>query len=262
MKKAAAKAAKVAEGVVYDPQKPPSNTNNPFAWFTQQYFDNPGNFVTQVMGATPDPWQLELMEAVNSGERRISVRSGHGVGKSTALAWVVLWYMCTRKARIILTAPSTNQLFDALFAELGTWYKKLPASIKKFFNVTSDRIEFIPSPEELFVSARTARPENPDALQGIHAKWVLLIVDEASGVHDGVFLAAGGSMSGERACMIMSGNPVRSSGYFFESHTRLRHSWKTMVVDGTCVKVLAWYDNEIGYVHRMIELAEKVGASL
>ena len=36
----------------------------------------------------------------------------------------------------------------------------------------------------------------------------------------------------------------------------------TMVVDGTCVKVLAWYDNEIGYVHRMIELAQKVGHSL
>ena len=36
----------------------------------------------------------------------------------------------------------------------------------------------------------------------------------------------------------------------------------TMVVDGTCVKVLAWYDNEIGYVHRMIELAAKVGAAL
>ena len=36
----------------------------------------------------------------------------------------------------------------------------------------------------------------------------------------------------------------------------------TMVVDGTCVKVLAWYDNEIGYVHRMVELASKVGATL
>ena len=35
----------------------------------------------------------------------------------------------------------------------------------------------------------------------------------------------------------------------------------TMVVDRTCVKVLAWYDNEIGYVHRMIELAQKVGQS-
>jgi glyceraldehyde 3-phosphate dehydrogenase len=36
----------------------------------------------------------------------------------------------------------------------------------------------------------------------------------------------------------------------------------TMVVDGTSVKILAWYDNEIGYVHRMMELACKVGASL
>jgi glyceraldehyde 3-phosphate dehydrogenase len=36
----------------------------------------------------------------------------------------------------------------------------------------------------------------------------------------------------------------------------------TMVLDGRCVKVLAWYDNEIGYVHRMIELAQKVGQSL
>ena len=36
----------------------------------------------------------------------------------------------------------------------------------------------------------------------------------------------------------------------------------TMVVDGTSVKILAWYDNEIGYVHRMMELARKVGGSL
>ena len=36
----------------------------------------------------------------------------------------------------------------------------------------------------------------------------------------------------------------------------------TMVVDGTSVKILAWYDNEIGYVHRMVELAQKVAAGL
>ncbi|MGE3508985.1 MAG: ArsJ-associated glyceraldehyde-3-phosphate dehydrogenase [Vicinamibacterales bacterium] len=36
----------------------------------------------------------------------------------------------------------------------------------------------------------------------------------------------------------------------------------TTVVNGTCVKVLAWYDNEIGYVNRMVELAAKVGAAL
>ena len=36
----------------------------------------------------------------------------------------------------------------------------------------------------------------------------------------------------------------------------------TTVVNGTCVKVMAWYDNEIGYVNRMIELAEKVRIAL
>jgi glyceraldehyde-3-phosphate dehydrogenase/erythrose-4-phosphate dehydrogenase len=36
----------------------------------------------------------------------------------------------------------------------------------------------------------------------------------------------------------------------------------TMVLDGTCVKVLAWYDNEMGYVHRMMELAQRVGQHL
>jgi glyceraldehyde 3-phosphate dehydrogenase len=35
-----------------------------------------------------------------------------------------------------------------------------------------------------------------------------------------------------------------------------------MVVDGTSVEVLAWYDNEIGFVHRLIELAQKVGSSV
>ena len=36
----------------------------------------------------------------------------------------------------------------------------------------------------------------------------------------------------------------------------------TMVIDGTSLKVLVWYDNEIGYVNRMVELAVKVAASL
>jgi glyceraldehyde 3-phosphate dehydrogenase len=36
----------------------------------------------------------------------------------------------------------------------------------------------------------------------------------------------------------------------------------TMVIDGTQVKVLAWYDNEIGYVNRLAELARRVALAL
>ena len=35
-----------------------------------------------------------------------------------------------------------------------------------------------------------------------------------------------------------------------------------MVIDGTQVKILAWYDNEWGYANRLVELARKVALSL
>ena len=56
--------------------------------------------------------------------------------------------------------------------------------------------------------------------------------------------------------------PLVSADYKDDTRSAIVDALSTMVVDGTCVKVLAWYDNEIGYVNRMIELAEKVGTSL
>ena len=56
--------------------------------------------------------------------------------------------------------------------------------------------------------------------------------------------------------------PLVSVDFKDDPRSAIIDALSTMVVDGTCVKVLAWYDNEIGYVHRMIELAQRVGASL
>ena len=56
--------------------------------------------------------------------------------------------------------------------------------------------------------------------------------------------------------------PLVSVDYKDDTRSAIVDAPSTMVVDGTCVKVLAWYDNEIGYVNRLIELAEKVGATL
>ena len=56
--------------------------------------------------------------------------------------------------------------------------------------------------------------------------------------------------------------PLVSVDYKDDPRSAVVDAPSTMVVDGTCVKVLAWYDNEIGYVNRMIELAQKVGATL
>jgi glyceraldehyde 3-phosphate dehydrogenase len=56
--------------------------------------------------------------------------------------------------------------------------------------------------------------------------------------------------------------PLVSVDYKDDPRSGIVDALSTMVIDGTSVKILAWYDNEIGYVHRMVELARKVGSSL
>jgi glyceraldehyde 3-phosphate dehydrogenase len=56
--------------------------------------------------------------------------------------------------------------------------------------------------------------------------------------------------------------PLVSVDYKDDTRSAIVDALSTMVVDGTSVKILAWYDNEIGYVHRMMELARKVAQSL
>jgi glyceraldehyde 3-phosphate dehydrogenase len=56
--------------------------------------------------------------------------------------------------------------------------------------------------------------------------------------------------------------PLVSIDYRGDTRSAIVDAGSTLVVDGTQVKILAWYDNELGYVTRMIELVEKVGRSL
>ena len=205
---------------------------NPFVNFIKKYRNDPVSFVRNVFKAEPDEWQTEFLEAISDNNRRISVRSGHGVGKSTAASWAMLWYLLTRyPVKVVVTAPTSSQLFDALFAEIKRWVKEMPPALSELLEVKSDRIELKPSPTEAFISARTSRAEQPEALQGIHSDNVMLVADEASGVPESVFEAAAGSMSGHSAVTVLLGNPVRGSGYFFETHNRLKDEWFTLHVN-------------------------------
>ena len=71
---------------------------------------DPVKFVREVMGAEPEPWQAEAMMALVTNSR-VAVRSGHGVGKTTALAWTILWWLCTRRpCKVAVTANTAHQL--------------------------------------------------------------------------------------------------------------------------------------------------------
>jgi len=208
-----------------------SPQNNPFVEFVKRYRNNPVLFVREVFAATPDAWQVEFLNHIASGKRRISVRSGHGVGKSTTAAWAMIWILFLRfPVKVVVTAPTSSQLYDALFAEVKRWCKVLPPLLAEQLEVKQDRIEMKDANNEAFISARTSRAEQPEALQGVHSDNVMLVADEASGIPEQVFEAAAGSMSGHNAVTLLLGNPVRSSGFFYDTHNRLAGDWVTMRV--------------------------------
>jgi len=204
---------------------------NVFEQWVKRYQPDPVLFVQEVLGVDPDVWQIEFLRAIARGDRKISVRSGHGVGKSTASSWAMLWYFMTRSpVKVVVTAPTSSQLYDAMFAELKRWINTMPVPLQGLLTVKQERIEFNAAPTEMFISARTSRAEQPEALQGIHSENVMLVADEASGVPEQVFEAAAGSMSGHNAVTLLLGNPVRSSGFFYDTHTRLSEEWTTFQV--------------------------------
>ena len=56
--------------------------------------------------------------------------------------------------------------------------------------------------------------------------------------------------------------PLVSADYTNDTHSSTVDALSTMIINGTQVKILTWYDNEMGYVQRMMELTKKLAQSL
>lgn len=195
----------------------------------------PALFAKEALGASPTDQQWEASKAIVE-RKRVSIRSGHGTGKSAFMAWSVLWFVsCYFPCKIPCTAPTAHQLNDVLWAEIAKWHRKLKERIPQLgemFSWSSERFYLTESPNESFAVARTARPENPEALQGFHSENILFLIDEASGVPEVVFQVAEGALSTEGAYVIMAANPTREDGYFHSSHHKMRDRWAALHWDG------------------------------
>jgi len=191
---------------------------------------DPALFVRQALRVRPEPWQAKALKAAAARDR-LAVRSGHGVGKSAWLAWLVLWWLLTRfPARVAATAPTAHQLADVLWGEIAKWHRRLPAPLRAQLALRSDRLEVKAAPQISFAAARTARQEQPEAFQGFHCEHMLFIADEASGIDDAIFEVGAGAMSTPGAKTVLAGNPTRNSGYFFDAFHRMRGRWWTAKV--------------------------------
>ena len=195
----------------------------------------------------PDQWQKEILCAIRDGlltieeAIRIAVASGHGIGKSTLVSWVILWAISTKvDTRGVVTANTDTQLRTKTWPELAKWFHLFIA--KEFFNLTATAI-YSSDPEHEKTWRIDAVPwsvTNTEAFAGLHnkGKRILLVMDEASAVHDKVWEVSEGALTDENTEIIWCafGNPTRNLGRFRECFRKFRHRWTTKQVDSSTVK--------------------------
>ncbi|CEH29478.1 terminase B [Aneurinibacillus migulanus] len=187
------------------------------------YWDDPVAFAEDMLDFYPDEWQRNVLIDL-ANHPKVSVRSGQGVGKTGLEAVACIWFLCCRpNPKVVCTAPSKEQLFTVLWAEIAKWLES--SKVKNLLKWTKTRVYMMGHEERWFATARTAtRPEN---MQGFHEDYMLFIVDEASGVADPIMEAILGTLTGAENKLLLCGNPTKTSGTFYDSHNRDRELYKT-----------------------------------
>ena len=190
-----------------------------------QWQGDPVGFVREVIGAEPTAQQARILRSVAKGQKNaVAVASGHGIGKSATLAWLIAWFLLTRPPpnKIIATAPSKRQLRDILWSELTHWIRN--ARIRQIADLLDIQKEVIrvEGREDWFaraisINTEASEEEQAELLAGYHAPHLLCIIDEASGVPDPVFRPIEGYFTGGKDNkVVLTSNPTRSEGYFFK----------------------------------------------
>lgn len=188
-----------------------------------------------------EPWQVQALKTFSRQWRdrlikkpRLSIRSGHGIGKTAYLSIVILFVLITSgdDVKIPVVANSQDQLRDGLWPELAKWRARLPAELQEWVTWEKERVYISHLGEGAFAVRRTATKHRPEALQGMHAKTILVVLEEASGIPEETIEAGAGTLSTPGAAVIAVGNPTRASGYFYKIHNTpaMRAIWDTMCV--------------------------------
>lgn len=203
----------------------------------------------------PEPWQERLLKKIgdhcreNNGRLSIGLwrkiwrsarASGHGVGKSALVGWLIHWVMCTRaNSRGIVTANTQNQLETRTWPELAKWHRLL--LVKNWFTWTATSYYFTLAPEEerknYMISAQTVSEHNTEAFQGLHNEegTILIIFDEASGIASKIWEVAQGTTTDGDVFFLAFGNPTQPTGPFADCFDKLADMYDTEFIDSRSV---------------------------
>ena len=154
--------------------------------------------------------QQEIIRSI-AGNRRTAVQSGHGIGKSLTASVAACWWIDTHppdQTLVVTTAPSVKQVHAILWEEIRKIHKTagLPGEVQISDNwlIGGRLVGFGRKPQD----------HDRDAFQGLHRKYLLVILDEAAGIPEWLWGSARDIATGEHCRMLAIGNPTDPSSYF------------------------------------------------
>lgn len=154
--------------------------------------------------------QREIALSVQN-EKLTAVKSGHGVGKSFTTSNLAAWWIDTHPAdetMVISTAPSTRQVSAIMWEEIRKIHRKagLPGEVQRSDRWLIDNIEV--------GFGRKPQDYDKHAFQGLHRKYLLVIIDEACGVDEWLWVAALSMATGRDNRIVAIGNPDDPTSHF------------------------------------------------
>lgn len=208
----------------------------------REWADSPSLFVSECIGATPDAWQEDVLEAVKTNQR-IALKASKGPGKSTVLSWLAWWYLATRlHPKVVAVSVTGENLRDGLWSELAKWQAQ-SEFLRAAFTWSAERVVSNDHPKTWWASARqwsrsADASQQGQTLAGLHADNVLVLVDEAGGIPDAVVATAEAALAnaseseGREAKLVLAGNPTETSGPLYRACTQERALWFVYEISG------------------------------
>lgn len=212
----------------------------------------------------PDAWQAQTLQELGAKLRageinhfeaiQIAVASGHGIGKSALVSWLILWAMSTfEDTKGVVTANTETQLRTKTWAEVAKWFRL--CIIRHWFHLSATAL-YSKDPEHEKTWRIDQVPwsaHNTEAFAGLHnqGKRILIIFDEASTIDDLIWEVTEGALTdAETEIMwICFGNPTRNSGRFRQCFSKYKHRWLHKQIDSrTCrtsnkLQIQKWVDD-------------------
>lgn len=196
----------------------------------------------------PQQWQIDILKEIRDGFKtpdtaiQEAVASGHGIGKSALVSWIILWAMATHAdTRGVVTANTDGQLRSKTWAELATWHSRFVC--KEMFTCTATAIFANQAGHERTwrIDAIPWSERNTEAFAGLHnhGKRILIVFDEASAIIDKIWEVTEGAMSDKdtEKIWVVFGNPTRTSGRFYDCFHKFRKYWNTRQIDSRTVAI-------------------------